>query len=94
MTPGLDSAQLEALVAALADRVTAELAAREVRLLTPTEVAARLGTRPSWVYEAVRAGRLEHVKLGKHVRFTPEQVAAAVAEATVSTRASGRRSGT
>ena len=32
--------------------------------------AARLlGVRPSWIYEAVRDGRLPHVKIGRHIRF-------------------------
>jgi excisionase family DNA binding protein len=25
--------------------------------------------RPSWIYEAVRDGRLPHLKIGRHVRF-------------------------
>jgi excisionase family DNA binding protein len=29
-----------------------------------------LAVLPSWIYEAVRAGRVPCLKLGRHVRFT------------------------
>lgn len=35
----------------------------------PAAAAASLRVRRSWVYEAVRDGRLPHVKVGRHVRF-------------------------
>lgn len=38
-------------------------------LLDPSAAAELLAVRPSWVYEAVRAGRLPHVKVGRHLRF-------------------------
>lgn len=38
-------------------------------LLDPAAAAALLRVRRSWVYEAVRDGRLPHVKVGRHVRF-------------------------
>ena len=38
-------------------------------LLTATDAAALLAVRPSWVYAAVREGRLPHVRVGRHVRF-------------------------
>lgn len=38
-------------------------------LLDPGAAAELLAVRPSWVYEAVRAGRLPHVKVGRHLRF-------------------------
>ena len=38
-------------------------------LLRPVDAAALLAVRPSWVYEAVRAGRLPCVRVGRHVRF-------------------------
>jgi excisionase family DNA binding protein len=28
-----------------------------------------LSVRPSWIYEAVRAGRIPHLKIGRHIRF-------------------------
>ena len=41
-------------------------------LLTPAEVAARLGVPVSWVYAECRAGRMPHVKLGKYTRVRGE----------------------
>jgi excisionase family DNA binding protein len=38
-------------------------------LLDARAAAALLSVRPSWIYEAVRAGRLPHLKVGRHVRF-------------------------
>lgn len=38
-------------------------------LLDPKQAAALLAVRPSWVYEAVRDGRLPHLRIGRHVRF-------------------------
>jgi excisionase family DNA binding protein len=37
--------------------------------LTPQEAAQYLRVRPSWVYEAARARRLPHLRLGRHLRF-------------------------
>jgi len=28
-----------------------------------------LSVKPSWIYEAVRDGRLPHIKVGRHIRF-------------------------
>lgn len=38
-------------------------------LLDAQAAAALLSVRPSWVYEAVRTGRVPHLKIGRHVRF-------------------------
>lgn len=38
-------------------------------LLRPDDVASLLGVRRSSIYEYVRAGRLPHVKVGRHLRF-------------------------
>lgn len=38
-------------------------------LLTAGDAAALLSVRPSWIYEAVRDGRLPCVRVGRHVRF-------------------------
>ncbi|MEX1141106.1 MAG: helix-turn-helix domain-containing protein [Thermoleophilaceae bacterium] len=43
-------------------------------LLDPAGAAALLSVRRSWVYEAVRDGRLPHVKVGRHVRFLREDL--------------------
>lgn len=39
-------------------------------LLRPAEAAALLSVRTSWIYEAVRSGRLPHLRVGRHIRFT------------------------
>jgi excisionase family DNA binding protein len=38
-------------------------------LLRASDAAELLAVRPSWVYEAVRDGRLPCVRIGRHVRF-------------------------
>jgi len=39
-------------------------------LLTPTEAAQLLAVNSSWIYEAVRAGTLPCLRIGRHIRFT------------------------
>jgi excisionase family DNA binding protein len=39
-------------------------------LLRADEAARLLAVRPSWVYEAVRDGRLPCLRVGRHIRFT------------------------
>jgi excisionase family DNA binding protein len=39
-------------------------------LLTPAEAAQLLAVKPSWIYEAVRAGNLPCLRIGRHIRFT------------------------
>ena len=39
-------------------------------LLRPEEAAELLSVKTSWIYEAVRAGRLPHLRVGRHIRFT------------------------
>ena len=39
-------------------------------LLRPEQAAELLAVKPSWVYEAVRAGRLPCLRVGRHIRFT------------------------
>ena len=48
------------------DRPAASLAEP---LLDATAAAELLTVKPSWVYEAVRSGRLPHLKIGRHIRF-------------------------
>jgi len=38
-------------------------------LLEPPAAAKLLSVKTSWVYEAVRSGRLPHLKVGRHIRF-------------------------
>lgn len=39
-------------------------------LLRPDQAAALLAVKPSWIYEAVRTGRLPCLRIGRHIRFT------------------------
>jgi excisionase family DNA binding protein len=39
-------------------------------LLRPEQAAELLAVKSSWVYEAVRTGRLPCVRVGRHIRFT------------------------
>jgi excisionase family DNA binding protein len=39
-------------------------------LLRPEEAADLLAVKTSWIYDAVRTGRLPCVRVGRHIRFT------------------------
>ncbi len=39
-------------------------------LLTPSQAAALLSVKTSWIYDAARSGRLPCLRLGRHIRFT------------------------
>ena len=39
-------------------------------LMTPGEAAQLLRVRVSWIYDAVRDGRLPCLRVGRHIRFT------------------------
>lgn len=39
-------------------------------LLDAEQAAALLNVRPSWVRDATRAGRLPHIRVGRHLRYT------------------------
>jgi excisionase family DNA binding protein len=39
-------------------------------LLKADEAAVLLAVKPSWIYEAVRAGGLPCLRVGRHIRFT------------------------
>jgi excisionase family DNA binding protein len=39
-------------------------------LLRPEEAARLLSVKTSWIYEAVRAGRVPCLRVGRHIRFT------------------------
>ena len=41
----------------------------EEPLLTPADAAKLLVVKTSWIYEAVRDGRLPCVRIGRHIRF-------------------------
>jgi excisionase family DNA binding protein len=39
-------------------------------LLRPEQAAELLAVKPSWIYDAVRTGRLPCLRVGRHIRFT------------------------
>jgi excisionase family DNA binding protein len=39
-------------------------------LLRPEQAAELLAVKTSWVYDAVRTGRLPCLRVGRHIRFT------------------------
>jgi excisionase family DNA binding protein len=43
-------------------------------LLRPEEAAELLSVRISWIYEAVRSGRLPHLRVGRHIRFARSEL--------------------
>jgi excisionase family DNA binding protein len=49
---------------------TTDAPLQQDRLLRPDQAACYLNVRTSWVYEAVRAGRLPCHRVGRHIRFT------------------------
>lgn len=44
------------------------------RLLTVAEVAELLQVKESWLYVACKRGEFPHVKVGRYVRFSEQQV--------------------
>jgi excisionase family DNA binding protein len=43
-------------------------------LLRPDQAAYLLSVKTSWVYEAVRSGRVPCIRVGRHIRFTREML--------------------
>lgn len=43
----------------------------DLDLLTPDDVCALLKVKKSWLYDAVEAGAIEVIRLGKQLRFRP-----------------------
>jgi excisionase family DNA binding protein len=39
-------------------------------LLRPDQAAVLLAVKTSWVYDAVRTGKLPCIRVGRHIRFT------------------------
>jgi excisionase family DNA binding protein len=54
-------------------------------LLKPPEAAELLAVRTSWIYDAVRAGTLPCLKIGRHIRFTRPMLEDWLATRTLST---------
>jgi excisionase family DNA binding protein len=46
------------------------------RLVDATAAGELLGVPASWVLAQARAGRIPHVRLGRYVRFEPEELCA------------------
>jgi excisionase family DNA binding protein len=44
------------------------------RLLTVHDVAHRLAVPVSWVYAAAEQGRLPSLRIGRYVRFRPDEI--------------------
>jgi excisionase family DNA binding protein len=49
-------------------------------LLRPDQAAHLLSVKTSWIYEAVRSGRLPCRRIGRHIRFTRKMLEQWVAE--------------
>jgi excisionase family DNA binding protein len=49
-------------------------------LLRPEQAAELLAVKPSWVYDAVRTGRLPCLRVGRHIRFTQTMLESWLAE--------------
>jgi excisionase family DNA binding protein len=39
-------------------------------LLRPDQAASLLAVKTSWIYDAVRTGKLPCIRVGRHIRFT------------------------
>lgn len=46
----------------------------EDRLLKIEEVAKRMGVSRTWIYKKCRAGILPHFRIGRMIRFDPEDL--------------------
>lgn len=66
--------QLEQLADLLADRIATP--AEQTALIDAAGAAQLLGVPKSWVLAEARAGRIPHVRLGRYVRFEPDELAA------------------
>lgn len=44
------------------------------RLLRPEQAAYELSVKVSWIYDAVRTGRLPCIRVGRHIRFTRQML--------------------
>jgi excisionase family DNA binding protein len=43
-------------------------------LLRPDQAAELLSVKTSWVYDAVRTGKLPCIRVGRHIRFTRQMI--------------------
>jgi excisionase family DNA binding protein len=49
-------------------------------LLRPDQAAHLLSVKTSWIYEAVRSGRVPCIRVGRHIRFTRRMLEGWLAE--------------
>jgi hypothetical protein len=68
----LDAAMIDALADALKERIGRD---RSARLIDAKAAGAQLGVPSTWLLAEARANRVPHVRLGRYVRFSPEQLA-------------------
>lgn len=54
------------------------------RLLSIAEAAELLAVPPSWLRDKVTARQVPHTRLGRHVRFTPDQLRRIIAASEAS----------
>ena len=59
-------------------RIRKDLAMKTETLLTVQEMAKRINVPDSWIYQRTRLGQkaIPHVRIGKYVRFNPDEVVA------------------
>lgn len=43
-------------------------------LLRPEQAADLLSVKTSWIYDAVRTGKLPCIRVGRHIRFTRQMI--------------------
>lgn len=61
------------------------------QLYTPAEAAERLKVTESWLKKRVAARTIPHTRIGRHIRFSDNDLAALVAQSEVSPSTSLRR---
>ncbi len=59
----------------------------DLDLLTPDDVCALLKVKKSWLYDAVEAGAIEVIRLGKQLRFRPSALIRYLEERAVNVKA-------
>ena len=59
-------------------RIRKDLAMKTESLFTVQEMAKRINVPDSWIYQRTRLGQkaIPHVRIGKYVRFNPDEVVA------------------
>lgn len=84
-----DASTLDALADALAERIAQR--ATVSPFVDAKVAAAQLGVPSTWLLAEARANRVPHVRLGRYVRFSREQLAAWADEQVRGPRIDGMR---